>query len=189
MAHHIKWTHIPARPPHFGGLWEDAVKSMKILYKSVRPHSLFTDELFTVLVEGEAALNSRPLVPLESGPADGLEVLTPGHFLIGKAVKSIPVEMPMHLNINRLTHWNLCQRLSAHFWEHWVQEYVTQLQRYTKWFRPECSVETGALVLLKDADLFIRTWLLARVIEVHPGKDSYVHTATMKTDLVRLRRS
>ena len=130
----------------------------------------------------EGALNSRPLVLLESGPADGLEVLTPGHFLIGKALKSIPIELPMHLNINRLTHWNLWLRLSADFWERWVQEYVTQLQRYTKWIRPECSVETGDLVLLKDADLFIsRTWPLARVIEVHPGKDGYVRKATVKT--------
>ena len=102
-THHIKWTHSPARSPHFGGLWEAAVKSMKLLlYKTVRPHHLFTHELFTILVEVEAALNSRPLIPLESGPADGLEVLTPGHFLVGKALKAVPVEMYLDLNIRSL---------------------------------------------------------------------------------------
>ena len=79
-AHHIQWTHTPARSPHFGGLWEAAVKSMKQLFtKVVGPHNLFMDELYSLTVEIEAALNSRPLTPLAD---DGIEVLTPGHFLI-----------------------------------------------------------------------------------------------------------
>ncbi len=91
-AKNIKWSHIPARSPHFGELWEAAVKSMKLLLnKVVGSHNLFMDELYTITVEIEAVLNSRPLVPLESSSDDGIEVLTPGHFLIGKALKSVPV--------------------------------------------------------------------------------------------------
>ena len=32
---HIKWTHTPARSPHFGGLLVSAVKSMKLLLAKV----------------------------------------------------------------------------------------------------------------------------------------------------------
>ena len=71
----------------------------RLLYKVVNPHYLSMDELFTLLVEIESVLNSRPLVPLDSGPEDGTEVLTPGHFLVGKALKSIPTTVPVHRNI------------------------------------------------------------------------------------------
>ena len=83
----VKWTLIPTQSPHFGGLWEVAVRSMKLLlYKVVGSHCLSMDKLFTLLVEVKSVLNSHPLVPLDSSsPEDGVEVLIPGHFLIGKA--------------------------------------------------------------------------------------------------------
>ena len=40
------------------------------------------EELSTVLVQIEACLNSQPLVPVNVPDEDGIEVLTPGHFLI-----------------------------------------------------------------------------------------------------------
>ena len=147
------------------------------------------DELFTLLVEIKSVLNSRPLVPLDSGPEDGTEVLTPGHFLIGKALKSIPTTVPIHRNINVLRRWNLCQRLAANFWERWVREYILHLQRFNKWSRPQRQVQVGDIVLLKDTDLFVRSWPLARVIEVHPGDDGHVRVATVKSGQKLYRRT
>ncbi len=164
-THHIKWTHTPTRSPHFDGLWEAAVKSMKfLLFKTVKPHQLFEHELNTILVEIEATLNSRPLVPLNSSPNDGLEVLTPGHFLIGKALKPVPVESHLHSKISCLKHWNLCQIIYADFWTRWSNEYLCTLQRLNKWRRSERSVKVGDLVLLKDMDLFVRSWPLGRIV-------------------------
>ncbi len=54
------------------------------------PHNLFIDELYSITVEIEAILNSRPLTPLDSAQDDGIEVRSPGHFLVGKALKSVP---------------------------------------------------------------------------------------------------
>ncbi len=189
-THHIKWTHTPARSPHFGGLWEAAVKSMKfLLFKTVKPHQLFEHELNTILVEIEATLNSRPLIPLNSGPNDGLEVLTPGHFLIGKALKAVPVESHLHSKISCLKHWNLCQRIYADFWTRWSNEYLCTLQRLNKWRRSERSVKVGDLVLLKDMDLFVRSWPLGRIVKVYPGADGYVRAATIKTEKGTYTRS
>ena len=129
----------------------------RLLYKVVDPHYLSMDELFTLLVEIESVLNSRPLLPLDSGPEDGTEVLTPGHFLVGKALKSIPTTVPIHRNINVLRRWNLCQRLAADYWEQWVREYVLYLQRFNKWSRPQRQVQVCDIVLLKDTDLFVRS--------------------------------
>ncbi|XP_062556876.1 uncharacterized protein LOC134221705 [Armigeres subalbatus] len=68
----IQWHFIPPSAPHFGGLWEAAVRSTK--------HHL---------LRVEACLNSRPLTPLSDDPND-LEPLTPAHFLIGTSLLSIP---------------------------------------------------------------------------------------------------
>ena len=74
----IEWKFIPERSPHFGGLWEAAVKSTKKhLRRIVGDVKLTFEELATVLTQVEACLNSRPLAPLNTPDVDGVEVLTP----------------------------------------------------------------------------------------------------------------
>lgn len=53
-------------------------------------HTLTYEEFSTLLCQVEACLNSRPLAPL-TDHFDDYTTLTPGHFLIGSALKSIPV--------------------------------------------------------------------------------------------------
>ena len=61
----ITWRFIPECTPHFGGLWEATVKSVKTHLKHVIGKTkLNFDEFSTVLTEVEACLNSRPLAPL-----------------------------------------------------------------------------------------------------------------------------
>ncbi|XP_043862236.1 uncharacterized protein LOC122756484 [Drosophila santomea] len=73
----VEWCLIPPRSPHFGGLWEAAVKSAKTrLLRGVGNAKLTTDELSTHLVEVEALLNSRPTASPGNDPNDG-KALTP----------------------------------------------------------------------------------------------------------------
>ena len=59
------WNFIRPHAPHFGGLWEAAVKSMKYhLRRTLGPRIPTYEELCTLLTEIEACLNSRPLCPL-----------------------------------------------------------------------------------------------------------------------------
>ncbi|XP_036344139.1 uncharacterized protein LOC118753372 [Rhagoletis pomonella] len=83
---------IPPRAPHFGGLWEAAVKSAKHLLVRAAGNALLTgEEAATLLVEIGAVLNSRPLAPLSSSPNDG-EALTPAHLYIGCQLRALPPE-------------------------------------------------------------------------------------------------
>ena len=86
----IAWKYIPEHSPHFGGLWEAAVKTFKThLKKVVGDVKLTFKEMSTVLYQIEACLNSRPLTSLASN-AEGVEPLTPGHFLVGRSLMSLP---------------------------------------------------------------------------------------------------
>ena len=61
----IQWKFISEHTPHFDGLWEAAVKSMKAhLRRIVGNVELTFEEFTTVLVQVESCLNSRPLVSL-----------------------------------------------------------------------------------------------------------------------------
>lgn len=89
------------------------------------------EELSTVLCQVEACLNSRPLTPLPSDD-DGVEVLTPGHFLIGRPLEAIPDSAQSHRPISLLRRWHLCQSLVQHFWQRWSAEYLVTLQKLHK---------------------------------------------------------
>ena len=91
-----KWHHSPSCAPNFGGLWEAAVKSTKKILKDSLETSLLTfEELTTVLTQVEAVMNSRPLLPLETLPEDGVQPLTQSHFLMGKPTVSLPMEIAL----------------------------------------------------------------------------------------------
>ncbi|XP_036143344.1 uncharacterized protein LOC118645744 [Monomorium pharaonis] len=76
----VSWHFLPPSAPHFGGLWEAGVRSVKHhLRRVVGSHTLTFEEFTTLLCNIEACLNSRPLAPLTDF-LDDYEPLTPGHF-------------------------------------------------------------------------------------------------------------
>ena len=89
----VQWHFNPPRAPHFGGLWEAGVKSMKKqLKKLIAPHPLRIDGMQAVLTEVEAILNSRSLVAADQMEAEDELVLTPAHFLIFRPMKAPPTQ-------------------------------------------------------------------------------------------------
>ena len=186
----IKWLHTPARSPHFGGIWEAGVKQMKmLLHKTLGTQRLTSEEFYTVITEVEAILNSRPLTPLDSAPLDGAQALTPGHFLVGRSLKALPERPDTTTKLTSLRRWNLCQRLTQDLWDKWSQDYLHQLQQFQRWKHPKRLVQVGDIVLLKDNELFHRSWPLARVEQVHPGTDGLVRVVTLRTEKGSYKRA
>ena len=129
----IRLSFLPSHAPHFGGLWEATVKSMKLLLqKTLGGCKLHFDEMTTVLTEVEAMLNSRPLVPLDSVATDGIAPLTLGHFLIGAPLAALP-SLPDQTSYTSIRRWNLVQHLTDELWQCWQTDYLTHLQRRSKW--------------------------------------------------------
>lgn len=182
-----QWHFIPPGSPHFGGLWEAGVKSMKHHLKRIANYNLTYEELSTVLCQIEGCLNSRPLCPLGNDPED-IGFLTPGHFLTGDSIAAVPEANLLDIQINRLTRWQLIQRIQQEFWSKWSSEYLARLQQRPKWKAQGPNVDKGNLVLVKDEQLPPNQWLLGRITEIHPGKDGLTRVVTLKTKNTTLKR-
>ncbi|XP_058826841.1 uncharacterized protein LOC131686863 [Topomyia yanbarensis] len=104
----IRWKFIPPRAPHFGSLWEAAVKSARIhLLKAIGNMNVVYEDMLTLLAQ--TCLNSRPLTPIPDDPSD-LEVLILGHFLVGSNLQAVPEADLKETPDNRLNHWELTQK-------------------------------------------------------------------------------
>ena len=86
-----------------GCKWEAVVKSIKFHLRRTIGDTLLTFVVsVTLLTQIEGLLNSRPLEPLSEDPEDVI-ALTPGHFLIGTALNSVPEPSLLNLNESRLS--------------------------------------------------------------------------------------
>ena len=128
----IEWRFNPPAAPHFGGLWEAGVKSIKTHLNRMGKHHFTYEEFTTLLTQIEACLNSRPLCPLKDDPTN-IDTLTPGHFLIGSTLLAPPDETQNDLQSNVLTRWQTVQRETHLFWKKWSGEYLQRLQQRPKW--------------------------------------------------------
>lgn len=148
----IDWHFIPPSAPHFGGIWEAAVKSAKKHLLLVAKGVMMTFyETTTLLCRIEAVLNSWPLTPLSSDPSN-FNALTAGHFLIGGSLQLPPEPAePDCTGIpqNRLRWFKLMQAQAQNFWKRWSSKHL-QCQRRGKWTKLTRNIETGDLAVLKN---------------------------------------
>lgn len=179
----VKWHFIPVYSPHYGGLWESSVKAVKFhLVRHLGDALLTFEELYTVLNRIEACLNSRPLTPLSTDPSD-LNVLTPGHFLVGGSLTCLPEKDVSTVPINRLRRWQRVTHITQQIWKRWSKEYLSQLQTRSKWFSTEGPlVKRDMMVIVKEPNTPTMHWRLARVVDLHPGLDGIVRVVTIRTE-------
>ncbi|XP_049318369.1 uncharacterized protein LOC125780328 [Bactrocera dorsalis] len=183
-----QWQFNPPAAPHMGGKWEAAVKSIKFhLTRAIGDTSYSLDEIMTLLTQIEAILNSRPLEPLSDDPED-LAALTPGHFLIGQALTTLPEPTLQPINIARLSRWQMIQHQLQRFWKHWSTSYLQRQLATTKWWHRNNQLEIGSLVLLADERFPPCKWPLARITQLHPGADGCTRVVTLKTATTTLVR-
>ena len=179
---HITWRWNPPAAPHFGGVWERLVGSVKRALSVVLGGHVVTDEvLATVFCEVENMVNSRPITHVpDEYDGHNLTALTPNHFLLGKNNTALaPGDFRDDMTSRK--RWRRAQALADHLWNRWKKEYLHTLIHRRKWQNDARNLQVGDVALIVESGSPRGLWPLARVTEVLPGPDGRVRTVRLTT--------
>ena len=184
------WTFNLQKAPWWGGFFERLIKSVKrCLYKIVRNARVTSEELYTVLTEIEATLNSRPLTFVSTEELE--EAITPSHLLTGRRINSLPEpETGEKSKFEETSKGEIAKRVSylrtlkEHFWLRWKEEYLLELRnshRQRTKRQKENYIKLGDIVVVDDEKIRVRVqWKLGRVVQLIEGKDGAVRGAVVR---------
>ena len=143
----IEFKRNPPASPNHGGIWESNVKNVKThLYRIIGMQILTYEELYTLLTQVEAVLNSRPLCVLSSDPSDPI-ALTPAHFLHTEPLDFLPAHNLDKIDLPRVQRHALIDKLIQSYWKRWSLEYLTNLQSRTKWITTTTPILQGQVII------------------------------------------
>lgn len=114
--HQINFHFNPPAAPHFRGVWEREIRSVKAaLSTTIGAQSVPEEVLRRVLTEMVAILNFKPLGYVSANISD-IDPITPNHLLMGRHNSSLP-QVVYHDSegLNRRG-WRQSQILVDHFW-------------------------------------------------------------------------
>ena len=138
----------------------------------------FEELTYSVITQIEACLNSHPLGIIPNNNDDGIEVLTPGHFLMGRPIEALPADHESsRQSLSMLCHWYLCESLVRDFWNRWSNENQIELRKYSKWCQPTKNLCIGDIVVLRELSGHLGTSLK----HMHEGKDGLVRIIKLNT--------
>lgn len=118
---------------------------------------------------------------------DDLDMLTPGHFIIGDSLFSLP-DKP-DLEIALCENYIEMQQKLHQFWKRWSSEWLTHLQVRPKWHKVQPNLQVNDIVMIKDDRLKPCEWFIGRIVDIHPGMEGLVRVATIRTSKGLYKRS
>ncbi len=151
----ITWILQPPASPHWGGVHESLVKSVKTaLHRTLEPLKGGTKrgnptdlQLAALFAEVEQFVNSRPITNVSNDP-DDTEDLTPHHFWLQRRSPVIPLgdySCPSYRDRFKQT-----QHLANLIWHQWIKLYIPTLMARKKWKTEEQNIKINDVVLIAD---------------------------------------
>ncbi|XP_073831801.1 uncharacterized protein [Musca autumnalis] len=179
---------VIAQKVYFKEEYYDLIKDNSISPKS---HLLclnpFVDEKGLMRVGGRLG-NATSLSRSEKHPIilpyediSSLDVLTPGHFLIGGPILSPPEPVINGAPESIINRWQRVKALNQRLCLRWKEEYLKELTKRNKWKNPEESVKVNDMVVIKEDNIPPNEWRLGRVTKVLPGVDQLVRVVEIRT--------
>ena len=172
------WKFSPPYTPHYGGLHEANIKSMKShLHKVLKDQPLTYEEYATVLVNIEACLNSRPLCPIYQNEVT--DVLTPGHFLIGRALKAPPLQEHALTSLQERNKQVL--KYADDITKKWKTDVLNDWTQRKKWQGKKINYKIGDIVMIKHCKLPRNKWPIGIIVKDYPDSLGAIRKYTMRT--------
>lgn len=172
LKENIEWKHLPEYSPHWGGMWERIIKSVKRSLKRVLGNQKVKFEvLHTVLHEIEASINKRPLTYVSDEQED-MKPLRPIDFFTGSCVESTTETADQLIKgFRQRTHF------LSQLWSRWKNEYLIELRSWYKRRTIGKGIpKVGDIVLVDPKSVGVKNrslWPLGRILEVHVGKGNF----------------
>ena len=166
---------------------ERLMRTIKIPLKKVLGKSFLNmDELYTVLTETEAMVNSRPICAVTDDPDDS-SYLTPANFLIiGRTTINLPVAPLRHTEVhptatrkqlnNMLTYQ---EKNLQKVWKLWREEFLRS-KGVCSAIKDNSTIQAGELVMVASNKQPRCTWKVGRVEEVYHGRDQRIRSALIR---------
>ncbi|XP_057695374.1 uncharacterized protein LOC130917729 [Corythoichthys intestinalis] len=170
----------PPKAPHFGGVWEREIRSVKSALRTTLGVQVVPEEVRrTVLVEIEGILNSKPLGYVSSDIADP-DPITPNTLLMGRHDSALPLVVYPKSDLSSRKRWRHSQILSDQFWRCFTQNYLPTLQTRNKWTEDKDDLKVGTVVMVADPQSPRSLWPVGTVKTIMPGRDNKVRVAEVQ---------
>ncbi|GBM28342.1 hypothetical protein AVEN_229526-1 [Araneus ventricosus] len=176
----------------WGGFWERIVRSVKSCLKHILgKYSLTYEELYTVLVEIEAVINSRPITYLYSNVNEP-DPLSPSHFLTGSKLIVLPSPnaVPKSSKSDLIKRWKNRLLLLDHFWKRFFKEYLLELisVMFSKIPKNSVQFKINDVVLITEDNVKRYNLKLDKIKTLYPGRDCKIRSCKIQVANGTLRR-
>ena len=192
----VQMRHIPAKSPHWGGMYERLIGVVRMSIKKVLRHALISlSELQTLIKEVQAVVNDRPITFVYHDVNDP-EPLTLSKLMYGFDVTALPhpvvdpdeledEDFNEHDQLNKALKRRLL--LFQHFLQRFKSEYLASLRerhvyQSKKRGSQEEIIKVGDVVLMHAENVPRSSWKLVIVKEILRGSDGLVRAAEIKTN-------
>ncbi len=182
---HQIWEFTPPKGPHFGGIYERLIKSVKMALYHVFPgkYGPTADEFRTALVVVEGMMNSRPLTYVSAEM--GLSPLTPSHYLGISRYEPLSIEPQQGWNLQK--QWQILQHRLDTLWKQLCMEVRPHLQKMTRWRKEGAELQKGDIVAVMDEKRRGK-WPLGRIMETETSHDGKVRRVLVLSGGATYRR-
>lgn len=188
----IRWDRYLEYAPWWGGWIEKLNKVFKSSIRKVLGGTVLTFmELYTLLKEVEAVMNSRPLTYVYDDANEG-QAITPSLLLYGKDLTQLPPNM-FDYKFERKSpqtcreRLKYLEKLKNYFWTRYQREYLTELtERHARKRKGKAvrQAKVDDIVLVKEGGETVKIprsrWKIGRIVQVHPGRDGQVRSVDVR---------